>query len=266
MQVDLFSPEITSLIRQFIERQKRALLSCEQLYYPDYIDGFNYLFGNGFSPEDLWRKLATVGWKPRMVDGYLSGYAYFQHLRRKEIPINVHIRPEGEIDFARFPDTIHDVMGHCPMLFSKQYMELVYEITDFVCSVTLEERDFEYLALHQSSLEKRQKVASLIESAEEELKKTPTPYYYHTRMALWTMEFGLIQAGDVTHAYGAALVGSPMEMENIKSGKMPIVQLTPWSLETHLNISDLQDCLYASADFEQIKEVIMSFPAVGQTI
>lgn len=260
MKIDFFDGEVNSLMQQFVERQTQTIAKCRHLYHPDYLDGFDYLFGKGFSPDDLWQKLATIGWKPQMVDGYLSGYDYFQHLHRKEMPINVHIRPKSEIDFARFPDTVHDIMGHCPMLFSNRYATLMAEISEFICSIKLEKRDHDYLALHQSSLAKREKFIHFIEAVEEDLKKNPTPYYYHTRIGLWTLEFGLIQNSEVTHAYGAAIVASPLEMENIHSGKMPVVQLTPASLETNVNVSDLQDCLYATRNFQEMKEMIFAFP------
>lgn len=257
LPAEIFHIEIRDMLACFLKKQQLSLRKFRTLYHPDYLEGFDFLFAGGFSPERFYKKLIQTGWKPVVTGGYLTGYHYFQHLIRREIPINIHIRPGDQIDFALFPDMIHDIMGHCPMLISKKYTGFLDEISRFICSIELEERDRRYLALHSTSHKQRQEALPHIEEAEAQLKQTPTTYYYYNSLALWTMEFGIIQDHVHTHAYGAALVASPLEMETLHSGHTPVIRLSDFSVNSGFNFSGLQDSLYATQSLEEAKDNIL---------
>ncbi|MBB5622477.1 phenylalanine-4-hydroxylase [Pedobacter cryoconitis] len=263
MKTTMFSPSCfdqsaIQLINLFLQKQALSVEKYRQCYHSDYIDGFNYLYPeqDTFSYESLTEKLAAVGWKPVYVEGYLSGAAYFGHLKAREIPVNINVRPADELDFASFPDLIHDLVGHCPMLVNPAYSVFLDELSGFICSIELEPRDHEYLALHRSVSEERNEILAEIEAAETAMKASPTPYYYYNSMALWIIEFGIIKNQDVTNAYGAALVASPFEIEQIAKGTMVIKPLTGASPEAAFNFSDLQNCLYSTESFEEAKEMV----------
>lgn len=251
-----YSWQPNSVIPLYLEKQRATMAQCAKYYHPDYIEGFNFLYGDGFSVDKLHQRLDEVGWKPTLVDGYLTSYEYFKHLYNRRIPVNIHVRPEKEVDFARFPDMIHDMFGHCPMLTSPRFSKFVDEISQFIFSLELEDRDHEYLGLHRNNYEDRIKDLRLIEEKEAEMKNDPTPYYYHTSLGLWTIEFGIIKDKGNVHAYGAAVVASPLEMTSISSGKSAIVSLSDSSVGSKFNFSTLQDHLYSTSSFEEIKDKI----------
>lgn len=262
-QPDFFDTSICKTINHYLLKQRRTVQKCSAYYFPDYIKGFHFLFSDNFSPITLEKRLNSFGWSPILVDGYLTGHDYFNHLHRREIPINIHVRPNSQVDFALFPDMIHDIFGHCPMLLSKKYSMFLDEISAYISSIELTRRDREYIHLHRSTLESRIDSIPLIEEKERELKNNPTPYYYHTTVALWTLEFGLLQNRGRIYAYGAALTGSPLEMTTLNKGNYSVTPLTNETFGTKFNFSNLQDKLYSTSSFDRAKELIQTFAKQG---
>jgi phenylalanine-4-hydroxylase len=251
----IFTNEAVSIVNEFITKQKQSISISKEWYHPIYLDGFNELFSNGFDFELVKEKLQRVGWVVKFVDGYLSGYEYFNCLNNKIIPVISTVRPMSQIDYAEFPDMIHDIMGHIPMLLNEQYTDFLDKMSSFVCSIELEELDRKYLLLHEFTFEERNNKLAEILKVEQELKNNPTPFYIHNNLALWTIEFGLIGNNSPYQAYGAAIVGSPAEINNLKSGSLTnITQLDQMTTDTSFNFSDFQENLYSTMGFDDVLE------------
>ncbi|MBL6449615.1 hypothetical protein JMN32_25110 [Fulvivirga sp. 29W222] len=247
-----FTDEKVKTLNMFIAEQQKSFAENRSMFHPGYLEGFNYFFGNGFKPADFFEKLRRIGWEIRIVDGYLSGYEYFKNLNRQVLPVIRDIRPMEQICYADFPDMIHDIMGHAPMLNDPEYVAFLKQISSLVSNVEMEPMDLEYLSLHKHTAAERKLVQEELDAMEESLKKQPTLFYKINNIALWTIEFGMLGSKSPYICYGAALAGSPLEIKNIREGKANVYNLNSLSCDALFNFSDFQEQLYTTDSLEDV--------------
>lgn len=250
--VEFFTDEKVKTISMFIAEQRKNFTENRDMIHPGYMEGFNYFFGNGFDPADFLEKLNRIGWKIRIVDGYLSGYEYFRNLNQQILPVIEYIRPIEQISYADFPDMIHDIMGHSPLLHDPNYVAFLKKVSSLVANVKLEPIDREYLALHKHTAAERKLVENELAAMEEKLKKEPTLSYRINSFALWTIEFGILNQKAPYVCYGAALAGSPLELKNIKNGNVSIHNLNSLASDTCFNFSGFQGQLFTTDALEDV--------------
>lgn len=248
-----FSDEKVITLNKFIIEQQKNIIKNSEIFHPSYLKGFNHLFGNGiFNQMDFLSKLKEINWEIRLVDGYLTGYEYFSNLNNQVLPVIRSIRPKEQILYAEFPDMIHDIMGHAPMLFDFSYVSFLKQLSELLINVKMKPIDIEYLSLHKNTKMELEEVKDEIDVLERQLKKEPTLFYQINNIALWTIEFGILGKKEPYACYGAALVGSPLEIENIILGNTEIYNLNNLSTGTDFNFSNLQEHFFTTECMEDV--------------
>ncbi len=209
--------------RQFPRAQRYA---CRE-----YLEGFEIL---GL-PTDripslhfLNRRIAPrTGWKTvRTLVRYSDAQPWYQAFARKEFLITDYMRGWPELDFTPEPDMFHDIFGHLPFMVLPRYTEL------------------------QEMFAPAFQRAGTREKPREDIK----------RLAWFSTEFGLIRENGDLRVFGAGLISSAGEIENVMAGNVPIL---PFKIENVLKrdkaIYSYNDVLFAFDSLDALKAELASY-------
>ncbi|WP_174274391.1 phenylalanine 4-monooxygenase [Sphingomonas bacterium] len=119
------------------------------------------------------RLMAATGWRVVAVPGLIPDEIFFDHLANRRFVAGNFIRAPEQLDYLREPDVFHDIFGHVPLLADPVFAD--------------------YMEAYGRG---GRRAAGL--GAIEKLARL---YWY-------TVEFGLIRAGDDLRIYGAGIVSS----------------------------------------------------------
>ncbi len=121
---------------------------------------------------------AASGWRLVAVPGLVPDLVFFEHLANRRFPVTWWLREEHEFDYIVEPDVFHDFFGHVPMLFTPLFAD--------------------YMQAYGRGGLKAEGLGAL-------------PWL--ARLYWYTVEFGLIRAGDGLRDYGAGILSSPGEID-----------------------------------------------------
>ena len=161
----------------------------------DYLAGFRNLKMDPEripSVEELNEQIAPrTGWKiERTKVRYSDAVPWYLKFSERIFMITDYMRTWEELDFTPEPDMFHDIFGHLPFITLKQYTAIQDMFAPAFIRATLEEQ--------------------------ENIK----------RLAWFSTEFGLIKENGEVKIFGAGIMSSKGEIENVVSGKVPILPFT----------------------------------------
>src|SRR3989304_5646150 len=122
---------------------------------------------------------------------------WYHHFAKRQFLITDYMRGRHEMDFTPEPDMFHDIFGHLPFMVLPDYTGL---------------QDMFAPAFARASPEQR-----------EDIK----------RLAWFSTEFGLIREAGKIKIFGAGLISSSGEMENVLSGNVPLLPFTVENVLAH---------------------------------
>jgi len=166
----------------------------------------------GFTPNSIphidevnKQLMAITGWSIEIVAGLIDNKLFFELLGQKKFPASTWLRSMEELDYLQEPDMFHDVLGHVPLLATKDF-----------CGF----------------LEKLANIALLYIDDKTTIEAISRLYWY-------TVEFGLIQEDDQLKIYGAGILSSSGETLYAISSAIP--ERIPYNVETILAIPYIKD-------------------------
>jgi phenylalanine-4-hydroxylase len=160
-----------------------------------------------------------TGWQvERTPVRYSDAAPWYQAFARRRFLVTDYMRNWNELDFTPEPDMFHDIFGHLPFMTLPRYTEL---------------QDLFAPAFHRASPDQREDVK---------------------RLAWFSTEFGLIRENGDMRIFGAGLISSSGEMENVLLGSVPIL---PFTLENVLQhdkaIYSFNSALFVFDSIEALK-------------
>lgn len=162
------------------------------------------------------RLSAAAGYRMEPVAGLVTARTFLQYLGRRVFLSTQYIRHHSKPFYTPEPDVVHELVGHAATLAHPDIAELnrlVGEAADVAS-------DAEMLGIERV-------------------------YWY-------TMEFGVVEERGEPHAFGAGLLSSVGELENMRSG--PI--LLGWDLDriaaTPYDPTDFQPQLFVAPSFKRM--------------
>ena len=170
-----------------------------------------------------------TGFRAVPVAGYIPAYAFFDHLRRREFPTTVTVRPAHSLDYLPEPDIFHDVAGHVPMHTHRAFADTLVRFGECArLAATTGSRDPERM---------RSRIRAM------------------ARFFWFTVEFGLMRGSNgQLKAYGSGLLSSFGELQH--SICSADVQRYPAQLEWMVNqgfeIDHYQPLLFTVEGFDHL--------------
>ena len=129
----------------------------------------------------------------------------------------------NQIDYLEEPDMFHDVFAHVPLLSNKDYTNFFKEIGEIAVSVI---------------------------NDPVKLKKLQRIYWF-------TIEFGLIKRNKDFKIYGAGIISSKEESQNVLSSKSKKKKFDVNTIMNHsFRIDIVQDTYYYIDSFEELTSSI----------
>lgn len=278
----VLDPTESSLISQFIqkdipvysdedkfvwEKMVKNIISAFDKYarfvYPPFEEGFRNLgLNNIFIPdlETINKKLALIGWQAFYVTGFVPAGIYALMLANQIFPISATLRPLKYFNYSAAPDFAHDVLGHLPMLFVKDFRELLrnWAIKTAQCKITyLDEETYRLTAaLIKEKEQNNHNVAKIraltqnLNNVYEQLNNNPSELSVLAKFYGWSFEFGVIKSNGVPKIFGAAIISSSKETENVCKGKARIMEFNETTLKAGINYTSLQGEIFYATNFK----------------
>ncbi len=155
------------------------------------------------------------------AEGLLDVNLFFQYLQARRMPCTQFVRYHQHPEFTPEPDALHDVIGHVPSLMDKAYSDVVQRLGAGVLGC-------------------------------------PKKYAMQWSRLYWfSIEFGLLQEGNETKAFGAGLLSSVAEIEHCFG---PAVQRRPF------NLQEVMTCKYDPTCMQQTLFVLPSLNALNTMV
>jgi phenylalanine-4-hydroxylase len=179
-----------------------------------------------------------TGFQAHAVGGYVPAFVFFDHLRRREFPTTVTIRPPDKLDYLPEPDIFHDVAGHVPMHTDKLFADALVRFGD--CAHTAVE------------------VTAGIRDHDERVRRLSSILRAMSRFFWFTIEFGLMRGRRGIVAYGSGLLSSFGELrhsiESEEVGRYPIQM--EWVVNEVFEIDHYQPLLFIVDSFDHLFDLV----------
>jgi phenylalanine-4-hydroxylase len=166
-----------------------------------------------------------TGWEVvRTKVRYSDAVQWYQAFAQKKFMVTDYIRTMEELDFTPEPDMFHDIFGHLPFMTLPEYTEL---------------QELFAPAFHRAD-----------DNHKEDIK----------RLAWFSTEFGLMEQNGALKIFGAGLISSKGEMENVLTDG---VQLEPFTIENVLEhdkaIWSYNETLFVVESVEGLKRQLSEY-------
>ena len=166
--------------------------------------------------------LALTGWSIKTVPNLAEADLFFEQLSKRRFTSTCWLRSIEEFDYLQEPDMFHDVFAHVPMLCNKKYTDFFHKIGQLATS------------FHN----------------QEAVKMLQRLYWY-------TIEFGVLQTKDDLKIYGAGIISSVGEINNVYGG---LAQIKPFNIQevlhTPFEIDKVQPLYFYVESFDQLQKAL----------
>ena len=166
--------------------------------------------------------LALTGWSIKTVPNLAEADLFFEQLSKRRFTSTCWLRSMEEFDYLQEPDMFHDVFAHVPMLCNKKYTDFFHKIGQLATS------------FHN----------------QEAVKMLQRLYWY-------TIEFGVLQTKDDLKIYGAGIISSVGEINNVYGG---LAQIKPFNIQevlyTPFEIDKVQPLYFYIESFDQLQKAL----------
>lgn len=171
--------------------------------------------------EEVNKKLLErTGWSIKTVPNLAEVDLFFKQLSKRRFTSTCWLRSMEEFDYLEEPDMFHDVFAHVPMLCDEKYTRFFHKIGQLATRLN-----------HKESIKMLQRL-----------------YWY-------TIEFGVLQNKGDLKIYGAGIISSVGEINNV-FGKS--AQIKPFNiqevLQTPFEIDKVQPLYFSITSFDELVE------------
>jgi phenylalanine-4-hydroxylase len=217
---DSYTPEDHATWDTLFERQARLLPGRVT---PLFLEGLDMLRlskpGIPDFEELSERLMKATGWQVVAVPGLVPDSVFFDHLANRRFVAGNFIRRPDQLDYLQEPDIFHDVFGHVPLLTHPVFAD--------------------YMQAYGRGGQRA--------AASGAIAKLARLYWY-------TVEFGLVRAGDNLQLYGAGIVSSFSESRFALEDPSPnrIALDLRRVMRTQYRIDDFQQTYFVIDSFEDL--------------
>lgn len=230
--------------------------------YPSFKEGFYSLELDNFLIPNIHtinQKLEPIGWQAVYVNGFVPAAIYALMLANQLFPVSTNIRSLKYFTYSAAPDFAHDVLGHLPMLFVAEFRTLLRQWATKAsqCKITL--LDQETYRLTAALIKEKEgddpditKIKALTQSLNNvynQLNIIPSDLSIIAKYYGWSFEFGIIKVNGVPNIFGAAIISSLQETQNVCQGKVRLEMFNEDALKTGINYTSLQEKVFYAEDF-----------------
>lgn len=218
--------------------------------------------------SEMDEKLKKIGWRSVAVSGFIPPAVFLEFMALGIMPIACEIRKLENIAYTPAPDVVHEAAGHAPIVADPDYNDYVRSYGEVAVKAIFSKKDMDlYEAIKKLSdvKESPNSTQAEIDEAQKGFEKAFAAVDYISeanhlsRMAWWTIEYGLVGTPDDFKLYGAGLLSSMGESYHSFDEKVLKVPLTVDCVHMGFDITRPQPQLYVATSFESAREVLESY-------
>lgn len=216
--------------------------------------------------EEMNEALSRFGWGAVAICGFIPPAAFLEFQSRNILPIAADMRTMSHLTYTPAPDIVHEAAGHAPIIADAEYRTYLQRYAKVAQYAIMSRHDLEtYEAIRYLSDVKEQIGADPAEivGAEAALQAVSAAQSGEvseatqvSRMAWWTVEYGLVGPLHAPKIYGAGLLSSLFESQNCLSDKVKKIPLSLECIETSYDITKPQPQLFVARSFAELTEVL----------
>jgi phenylalanine-4-hydroxylase len=209
--------------------------------------------------------LAKLGWGAVPVRGFIPPAAFLDFQARGVLPIASDMRTVQHLAYTPAPDIVHEAAGHAPIIADPAYARYLHRYAAMarkaIASID-DIRIYEAIRYLSDIKENPDTPAGEIARAEAKLKevgasiKGLSETTMVTRMAWWTVEYGLVGKMNDPKIYGAGLLSSVGESQSCLSSKVKKIPLTVDCVNQTYDITEPQPQLFVTPTLEHLVTVL----------
>jgi phenylalanine-4-hydroxylase len=216
-----YTPEDFEVWKTLFERQTKILESMVSNEYLEALEqiGFRADKIPDFAEVDEILKSKT-GWSIKVVPNIAAAELFFTSLAHNQFTSTCWLRTKAQLDYLDEPDMFHDVFGHIPLLTNSDY-------TNFYNGIAA-------IAIKYS-------------------KKDARAYELISKIYWATIEFGLIREDGEIKVYGAGIISSKGEVDNVLAQKANYIDFDIQTVfDTDFISSEIQTKYFVTESFEKL--------------
>jgi len=181
-----------------------------------------------FEKINAWFKNETQ-WELKVVPGLIPVEEFFQLLAQRQFCSSTWLRSKDSLDYLEEPDMFHDIFGHVPLLCNPVFSEFVNEFGKLGCQF----------------LDDPEKLLQL------------------QRLYWFTIEFGVIKEQDKIQSYGAGILSSSGETNQIHEQRANFLAYDIGNIVQKVFRTDImQEDYYVITSFETLFESLKELSEV----
>ncbi|MGE3975057.1 MAG: aromatic amino acid hydroxylase [Bdellovibrionales bacterium] len=213
-------------------------------------------------------RLEKLGWNAAVISGFIPPAIFLEFLSLGILPIACDMRTPEHLSYTPAPDIVHEAAGHAPILANADYADYIRQYGEVSQKVIFSEEDLAvYNAIRKLSdvKEDPKSTPKEIEEANQELiraneKNTNvSEATLLSRMAWWTIEYGLVGSMERPLIYGAGLLSSVGESYDCYANNVEKRPLTLDCIYQTYDITKPQPQLFVTPSFAHLKKVLKEF-------
>ena len=172
-----------------------------------------------------------TGWTLEVVPGLIPVDQFFGLMEKRKFCSSTWLRRFEQLDYLEEPDMFHDIFGHIPLLWNKDYADLMQKIG----------------ALGT----KYSQFSNVLDALER--------FYW------FTIEFGLIKEAGERRIYGAGVLSSFGESKHIYSDELTVLDFDLKAiLQKSFIKSDIQGLYYELSSFNDLHNALANLEVIIQ--
>lgn len=181
-----------------------------------------------FERINTWFESETK-WELKVVPGLIPVEEFFQLLAERKFCSSTWLRSKDSLDYLEEPDMFHDIYGHVPLLSNPIFSEFVHEFGKLGCQF----------------LDEPEKLLQL------------------QRLYWFTIEFGVIEEKGKIQSYGAGILSSYGETNQIHEMKANFLDYSIEAIIKKVFRTDImQEDYYVISSFETLFESLKKLSKV----
>jgi phenylalanine-4-hydroxylase len=254
----------------------RFIMNLSKDFFKDHAHS-KYLSGlpaTGVSTDEIPRIevmdkcLKKLGWRAAVVSGFIPPAIFLEFLSLGILPIACDMRNFGHLHYTPAPDIVHEAAGHAPILADPEFANYIRKYGEVSQKVIFSSEDLAvYNAIRKLSDVKEnptsneQEIAVAAHELEEAVSKVSfvSEATQLSRMAWWTIEYGLIGTMENPLIYGAGLLSSMGESYDCFFKNVKRVPLTIDCINVSYDITKPQPQLFVTPNFQHLVDVLEEF-------
>ena len=254
---------------RYVMRQNVVFFS--KMAHGDYLKG---LAQTGVSINEIPklygmnRILKDIGWSAAAVDGFIPPQAFMEFQAYKVLVIAADIRTASHIEYTPAPDILHEAAGHAPIIADPEYALYLEKFGKIGAKTFSSANDYaSYEAIRHLSIIKEypETLPEEIKEAEKAIADIEANNTYCSEMSRlrnlhwWTVEYGLIGTTDDFKIYGAGLLSSIQESQQVVTDKVKKLPYTIEAADVGFDITTMQPQLFVTPSFKYLNKVLDDF-------